>query len=76
MPVNGNSFGVHVFRYSLVHRLLEAKVPHQVVTDTLGHTSKDSDKPYISMEEEVLKDCALDLSVIGKIEWKEGSHGK
>ena len=76
VPVNGNSFGVHVFRYSLVHRLLEAKIPHQVVTDILGHTSKDADKPYISMEEEILKDCALDLSVIGKIEWKEEYHGK
>ena len=69
-PVNGNATGVHLFRYSLVHRLLAAKVPHQVIKDTLGHTSKESDKPYLSMEESMLRLCALDLSVIGKITWK------
>jgi len=71
-PVNGTAIGVHLYRYSLVHRLLNAKVPHQVITDTLGHTSKESDKPYLSMEESMLRMCALDLSVIGKISWKEG----
>lgn len=68
-PINGHSWGAHVYRYSLVHRLLEAKVPHQVITDTLGHASRNSDKPYISMEEDFLRDCALDLSIIGKKKW-------
>lgn len=72
-PVNGDSIGVHLYRYTLVHRLLEANVPHQVITDTLGHVSKNSDKPYISMEETFLRTCALDLSVIGKKKWKEGA---
>ena len=71
-PAYGNSTGVHLFRYSLVHRLLAAKVPHQVITDTLGHTSKESDKPYLSMEESMLRMCALDLSVIGRMTWKGG----
>jgi hypothetical protein len=75
-PVNGNATGVHLFRYSLVHRLLTAKVPHQVITDTLGHTSKESDKPYLSMEESMLRMCALDLSVIGGLTWKgDGING-
>jgi len=69
-PENGTGSGVHLFRYSLVHKLLAAKVPHQVITDTLGHTSRESDKPYLSMEESMLKMCALDLSVIGGISWK------
>lgn len=69
-PENGTGRGVHLFRYSLVHKLLAAKVPHQVITDTLGHSSKESDKPYLSMEDEMLKLCALDLSVIGGISWK------
>ena len=69
-PENGTGRGVHLFRYSLVHKLLAAKVPHQVITDTLGHSSKESDKPYLSMEESMLKMCALDLSVIGGISWK------
>ncbi|MCK5848038.1 MAG: tyrosine-type recombinase/integrase, partial [Caldisericia bacterium] len=44
-PENGNAVGIHVFRYSLVHRLLLAKIPHQVIQNTLGHTSKESSKP-------------------------------
>jgi integrase len=71
-PVNGTATGVHIFRYSMVHNLLAAKVPHQVITDTLGHTSKESDKPYLSMEESMLRMCALDLSVIGRITWEGG----
>ena len=71
-PVNGSAKGAHTFRYSMVHRLLSAKVPHQVITDALGHTSKESDKPYISMEDSMLRMCALDLSVIGKLSWKGG----
>lgn len=73
-PVNGTAIGVHLYRYTLVHRLLDAKVPHQVITDTLGHVSKESDKPYLSMEESMLRMCALDLSIIGRISWKEGKR--
>ncbi|MBW8383652.1 MAG: tyrosine-type recombinase/integrase [Youngiibacter sp.] len=72
-PVNGASKDVHVFRYTLVNRLLRAKVPHQVITDTLGHRSKESDKPYLSMEADMLRLCALDLSLISSIPWKGGS---
>lgn len=72
-PANGKATGSHLFRYTLVHRLLEAKVPHQVITDALGHTSKESDKPYLSMEESMLRMCALDLSAVGSIGWGEGA---
>lgn len=71
-PINGSAKGTHLFRYSLVHRLLAAKVPHQVITNVLGHTSKEADKPYLSMEVSFLRMCALDLSVIGRISWKGG----
>ena len=71
-PVNRNSQGPHVCRYTLTHKLLLNKVPHQVVTDTLGHTSRESDKPYLSMEEQMLRECPLDLSLIGQKYWKEG----
>jgi len=57
----------------MVHKLLAAKVPHQVITDALGHTSKESDKPYMSMEESMLRMCALNLSVIGRISWRGGA---
>jgi integrase len=70
-PVSGHTLGAHLYRYTLVHRLLAAQVPHQVITDILGHTSKESDKPYLSMEESMLRACAIDLSVIGKVSWGE-----
>ncbi|MCE5202460.1 MAG: tyrosine-type recombinase/integrase [Synergistaceae bacterium] len=72
-PVNGTAKGTHLFRYSMVHRLLAAKVPHQVITDVLGHVSKESDKPYLSMEEPMLRMCALDLSIIGRVSWRGGA---
>jgi site-specific recombinase XerD len=72
-PINGTAKGAHLFRYSMVHRLLAAKVPHQVITDVLGHVSKESDKPYLSMEESMLRMCALDLSVIGRVSWRGGA---
>jgi integrase len=72
-PVNGHSMGVHVFRYTVAHNLLAAKVPHQVITDILGHVSKESDKPYLSMEESMLRLCALDLSIMGKVSWQGGA---
>jgi integrase len=71
-PVNGSIKGAHVFRYTIVHRLLEKKVPHRVITEILGHTSKEADKPYLSLEEGMLRECALDLSIIGSISWKGG----
>jgi integrase len=71
-PVNGSIKGIHIFRYTVVHRLLEKKVPHQIITEILGHTSREADKPYLSLEEGMLKECALDLSVIGSISWKGG----
>ena len=71
-PVNRDSKGPHVCRYTLTHKLLLNKVPHQVVTDTLGHVSKESDKPYLSMEEQMLRECPLDFSLIGQKYWEEG----
>lgn len=74
--INRESRGTHVCRHTLTHKLLLKKVPHQVITDTLGHVSKESDKPYLSMEEQMLRECPLGLSLIGQKYWEEGeSHG-
>lgn len=70
--VNRDSRGVHACRYTLTHKLLLKKIPHQVITDTLGHVSKESDKPYLSMEEQMLRECPLNLSLIGQKYWQEG----
>ena len=71
--VNRDSYGIYIFRYRTVNRLLRVQVPHQVITDILGHKSKESDKPYISMEPDMLRMCALDLSLCGGISWKGAS---
>lgn len=72
--VNHDSRGVHVCRYTLTHKLLLKKVPHQVITDTLGHVSKESDKPYLSMEEQMLREYPLDFYLIGQKCWEEGEY--
>lgn len=72
-PVNGGHKGSHLLRYTMVHRLLERQVPHQVITDALGHSSKDADKNYITMEPPMLRLCALDLKDIGFKHWGEAS---
>lgn len=72
--VNRDSRGPHACRYTLTHKLLLKKVPHQVITDTLGHVSKESDKPYLSMEEQMLRECPLGFSLIGQKYWEEGEN--
>ena len=72
--VNRDSRGTHVCRYTLTHKLLLKKVPHQVITDTLGHVSKESDKPYLSMEEQMLRECPLSFQLIGQKYWEEGEY--
>lgn len=58
--------GPHVLRRTMVGRLLHAEVPHQVITDVLGHVSKDTDKEYYSMETERLRLCSLPLPGIAE----------
>lgn len=72
IPVNGTGRGTHLLRYTFVNRLLEAETSHQIITDALGHTTKESDKNYISMEASMLRQCAIGLNLIGKKHWKEG----
>lgn len=54
--------GSHVLRKTLVYRLLNNDISHQVITDILGHTSKDCDKFYYSVETEKLRECSLRFS--------------
>jgi integrase len=70
-PINGEHKGSHLLRYTMVNRLLEKQVPHQVITDALGHSAKDSDKNYITMEPSMLRLCAIDLKDIGLKHWGE-----
>lgn len=62
-PVNTSKMGLHTIRHSLVHRLLGNDISHDVITDVLGHKEKSSDKAYLSLDDAMLKECALNLQL-------------
>jgi integrase/recombinase XerD len=54
--------GAHSFRRGLGTRLLEAGVSIDTLRQVLGHTHIDSARPYLSVNEAGLKDCAISLA--------------
>ena len=62
---NKDSKGPHLMRYSLVHAMMSSESDKYLITQTLGHSIDSSDRPYLSMEEQMLKKCALSLELIG-----------
>jgi len=54
--------GAHSFRRGLGTRLLEAEVPIDTLRQVLGHRHIDSARPYLSVHEAGLKDCAISLA--------------
>ena len=53
--------GFHGFRRSYGKRLLESGVPLDMLSELLGHEDMDSAKPYVAVDENGLKFCALSL---------------
>ncbi len=53
--------GFHSFRRSFGTRMLQNEIPLELLRQLLGHTRMDSLKPYLSVEEQGLKNCALGL---------------
>ncbi|MDR2457898.1 MAG: tyrosine-type recombinase/integrase [Clostridiales Family XIII bacterium] len=58
---NSKKNGFHNFRRSFAKRLLESETSIDLLKDLLGHSSIDSVKPYLSIDEKGLKRCALSL---------------
>lgn len=56
--------GFHSFRRSVGTQLLSANIPVSTISQILGHSSPDASKPYLCIDFNGLKNCALDLSVI------------
>jgi site-specific recombinase XerD len=53
--------GIHSFRRALGKRLLESETPIDMLSELLGHFSMNSSKPYVAINEDGLKKCALSL---------------
>lgn len=53
--------GFHSFRRSFGTRLLQNEIPLDLLRQLLGHSKIDSAKPYLSVDELGLKNCALGL---------------
>ena len=56
--------GFHSLRRSVATNMVTSGVSVITVAQTLGHTSIDSTKQYISLDSQNLKECALDFNGI------------
>lgn len=56
--------GFHSFRRTIASWMLEAEIPLEMITEVLGQRTTDSTKPYISVHQPGLAECALDLQSI------------
>ena len=53
--------GFHSLRRTFATNLLQNEVPVELIQQMLGQTHVDSVKPYLSVDEQGLKQCALPL---------------
>ena len=56
--------GLHVLRHSAASRMLSRGVPVTTISTLLGHAHKESTDVYLATDQERMKKCALDLSLI------------
>ena len=66
IDIGGRRHGAHALRSSLATHLLSEGVSYPEVQQVLGHTSPDAARHYIRVEEEKLRECAMDVPVLGK----------
>ena len=65
IPAKRRAF--HALRRTFGTRLLQNKVSFELIQQLLGHRDMDSMKPYLSIDEQGLKLCALSLPSQGKV---------
>lgn len=64
IPAKRRAF--HALRRSFGTSLLHNDVPFELIQQLLGHSDMNSMKPYLSIDEQGLKQCALSLLSCGK----------
>lgn len=58
--------GIHSLRHSLARKLLDHNVPLEDIADILGHSEISSSSPYLKIDVEGLRECALSLEEGGE----------
>lgn len=53
--------GIHTFRHALATNMLKSGTPLDIISSVLGHLNENSSKVYISVDNELLKSCCLEL---------------
>ncbi|NSW92973.1 MAG: tyrosine-type recombinase/integrase [Firmicutes bacterium] len=61
----GKKHGPHALRHSLSSIMLENRVPLPVISEILSHASSDTTKVYLKIDISQLRECALEVPVIG-----------
>lgn len=64
IDIANRKHGPHALRHSLASRLLDAKIPLPVISETLGHRTSDSTMLYLRIDLKHLKQCALAVPTI------------
>lgn len=60
----GTVGGMHSLRHALARRLLEQGTPLSTVANVMGHASYTSTSPYLKVDIEGLRECALSLGEV------------
>ncbi len=60
----GISKGMHSLRHTLARKLLEKDVPLELIADIMGHTQVKSSSPYLKVDINGLRGCALSLQEV------------
>ena len=58
--------GMHSFRHALAHRLFEKDVPLDLIAEVMGHTHVSSTSPYLRIDIEGMRPCALAIEEVAK----------
>lgn len=58
----GKTVGTHTFRHSIATSMLDNGVKLTEIAQTLGHTSPGSTEKYISLNVNILRQCALEVN--------------
>jgi site-specific recombinase XerD len=62
----GAKTGIHSLRHSLARKLLDKNVSLEDIADIMGHTEVVSSSPYLKIDVEGLRGCALSLKEVAE----------